>query len=115
MSVDSEYFMKKPCKQCPYRNDVKPYLRPERGEELAYHANNQYNSFTCHKTLEHDESGDVFKGENSKECAGFLSLLASIHGEKYVPDGFVPDYENCYNDPSEMIEVYDDPDFYFPK
>jgi hypothetical protein len=56
--------MKKPCQHCPFRRDVKPFLRPGRGKELAYHAQNPYNSFTCHKTLEHDEEGDVFADEN---------------------------------------------------
>jgi hypothetical protein len=95
--------MKKPCQHCPFRRDVKPFLRPGRGKELAYHAQNPYNSFTCHKTLEHDEEGDVFVGEKSLECAGFLTL--QINEGADCPKGFTPD-ENVYSDAYEMIDAY---------
>lgn len=52
--------MKAPCKHCPFRSDVKPYLTPHRREELAYAAQNPYNSFPCHKTTVSDEE---FGGE----------------------------------------------------
>lgn len=51
----NDHFMKQPCKHCPFRMDVKPFLTPERGIELAYHAQNPYNSFPCHKTTVSDE------------------------------------------------------------
>ena len=37
-------FIKNPCSHCPYRHDVKPFLTPERGEELAYLATNPYSN-----------------------------------------------------------------------
>ena len=40
-------FMKEPCKHCPFRRDVKPYLHPERAATIAYAAQNPYNSFYC--------------------------------------------------------------------
>lgn len=106
--------MKKPCEHCehcPYRNDVKPFLTPERGEELAYHAQNKYNSFPCHKTTisdEDDDSGQRYAGEKSKECAGFMTL--QINEGMRIPDGFEPAYEIVYTDASEMIYYYDNPD-----
>lgn len=89
-------FVKKPCKHCPYRNDVKPYLTLERTEELAYLPSNPYNDFLCHKTIEYDgyedhqgrSTGDF---EKSKTCAGFLTLRAQ-DGED-VPEGFEPSWE----------------------
>lgn len=102
-------FMKTPCKHCPFRNDVKPYLHPERAEELAYSAQNPHNSFACHKTTEYDEDsedGEMLVTENSKECAGFLTLRAE--GGEDVPEGFEPAWEICYTEPYEMTEAYEE-------
>lgn len=99
--------MKKPCAHCPYRSDVKPYLTPERGEELAYIAQNPYNSFHCHKTTvedEYSEESEMMVAENSKMCAGFLTLMAQC-GED-TPEGFEPSWELCYTDPYEMADAY---------
>lgn len=104
-----ENFMKSPCKSCPYRRDVKPYLRPERGTELAYLPQNPYNDFFCHKTIEHgeDEYGheDTYVGEDSLLCAGFLTLRAQ-DGEE-IPEGFEPAWDICYTDAYEMSNAYD--------
>jgi hypothetical protein len=98
--------MKTPCEHCPYRNDVKPFLHPERGEELAYHACNQYNSFPCHKTTvpsEYDD-GDMVTTSKSKECAGFVTL--QINEGMSVPEGFEPAYDIVYSDAWEMADAY---------
>lgn len=109
-------YMKKPCAHCPYRRDVKPYLHPKRGEQLAYHATNYYNDFPCHLTTEEDEedTGQRAVTENSKQCAGFLTLMANECGEGRIPDGFVPSYELVYNDASEMAYYYENPDEHEP-
>lgn len=102
------YYMKKPCKHCPFRNDVKPYLHPERAADIAYLAENPYSSFACHKTTEYDEDseeGEMMVTENSKECAGFLTLRAQA-GEE-VPEGFEPAWKMCYIDAHEMIDAYE--------
>lgn len=104
-----EEFVKIPCKHCPFRNDVTPYLHPERAAEIAYAALNQYSSFSCHKTTEYDnesEEGDMMVTERSKECAGFLTLRAQA-GED-VPKGFEPSWELCYIDEWDMIQAYED-------
>lgn len=100
----SDYFMKEPCKHCPYRRDVKPFVTQERFEELAHHAQNPYNSFTCHKTLESDEDGEgLIVTEKSLECAGFMTLQLAESGRK-PPAGFTPS-DKAYNDTWEMIEA----------
>jgi hypothetical protein len=108
----SEDFMKKPCQHCPFRRDVKPFLTNERAEEIAYAATNPYNFFPCHKTTEYDEDGDsgeMFTTEDSKECAGFLTLMVSETGDnRYEEEGFEPDYEGCYNEAYEMIAAYEE-------
>ena len=101
-----DYFMKQPCKHCPFRRDVKPFLTPARGEELAYHAQNPYNTFPCHKTTEYDEDsddGEMMVTAKSKECAGFLTL--QINEGADCPEGFEPSAE-VYADVYEMIDTY---------
>ena len=103
-------FMLRPCQHCPYRRDVKPFLTPERGEELAYHATNPYNFFPCHKTTVEDENSDEGESlvtEDSKECAGFLTLKITECGDEYTPEGFTPAYDVCYSDYYEMIDAYE--------
>lgn len=104
-----DYFMKSPCKHCPFRRDVKPFLHPERAAEIANHAYNPYNSFPCHKTTEpndDDEEGGMMATEDSKECAGFLTLQIQCGME--VPEGFTPAYDLVYEDAWEMTDAYED-------
>lgn len=100
--------MKQPCKHCPYRKNVKPYLHPKRGEELAYLAQNPYTSFSCHKTTVNDEEfggeGDkMVVTEKSKECAGLITL--KINEGMNCPEGFTPS-EYVYDDAYDMIDAY---------
>ena len=95
----------KPCKHCPFRKDVKPFLEPERGAEIAVGAYNKYNYFPCHKTTEADEESDAMHvTEKSKECAGFLTLQIKEGGRK-IPEGFKPS-ELIYESVDEMCSAY---------
>lgn len=106
-------FVKKPCDQCPFRTDVKPFLHPKRAQEIAFSARNRFSDFPCHKTFNHVEEGewehdDRIEGINGNQpltCAGFLSLRA--HEGFQTPDGFEPS-ELCYTDTYEMIEAYEE-------
>lgn len=107
-------YMKKPCPHCPYRRDVKPFLHPDRGAELAYAAQNEYNEFHCHKTTEtveyDDGENDRIATERSKMCAGFLTLMAQECGTERVASfypGFEPSWEVVYTDASEMCDAYE--------
>lgn len=100
-------FVKVPCKHCPFRNDVTPYLHPDRATEIAYVASNPYSSFPCHKTTEYNEETDELEETNaSKQCAGMLTMRAQA-GER-TPKGFEPAWELCYIDEWEMIQAYED-------
>ena len=102
-------YMKQPCQHCPFRNDVTPFLHPDRAAQLAYSAANPYSDFPCHKTTEPDEDseyGILLRVNTSKECAGFLTLRAQ-QGEE-VPEGFEPSYEICYIDDWDMIQAYEE-------
>lgn len=102
-------FMKVPCKHCPFRSDVTPYLRTSRAEQLAYAAQNHYNSFTCHKTTEYNEdTEDQEIVPTSKECAGFLTLVAQECGEEVLPEGFVPSYKMVYIDAYDMVGAHEE-------
>jgi hypothetical protein len=103
---NENWYMKQPCKHCPYRQDVKPFLRASRGEELAYHAQNPYNSFPCHKTTVSDDDEDErYCNDETKECAGFMTLQ-HIENDNTLPDGFIPNYDVVYGDIYEMIDSY---------
>lgn len=102
-------YMKKPCEHCPFRKDIKPFLRAKRGEELAYHAQNPYNSFTCHKTTvpdEESEESEMLVTENSKECAGFLTLQIIENGEECKPKGFEPAYDIVFDGSADMADAF---------
>jgi hypothetical protein len=103
-------FMKEPCLHCPYRKNIKPYLTPERGDELAYAVHNPYNTFPCHKTtvsVEDDEGEcDRIATENSKMCAGFLSLMKLELGyTTYDEDGFEAS-DDVYESSESMTEAH---------
>lgn len=89
-------YMKKPCAQCPFRRDVRPYLHPDRAYEIAAASENPYNEFSCHKTTESTDDGRIVTAE-SKECAGFLTLRAN-YTERGLPEGFEPAFKECYED-----------------
>jgi len=100
--------MTKPCKRCPFRHDVKPFLHPLRGEELAYHTQNPYNTFTCHSTIEFDEDdyGEYISNpEATKVCAGFMTLQYNENGNT-LPKGWEPSYDLVYEDVYDMIDAY---------
>lgn len=106
------WYMKKPCEHCPFRNDVKPFLRPERGSDLAYSATNPYNSFPCHKTTVSDddsEDGEMLVTGTTKECAGFMTLQ-HIECDNSLPKGFEPAYDIVYNEAFTMSQAYEDQD-----
>lgn len=101
-------FVKKPCKHCPFRVDVTPFLHPARAMDIAYISENPYSSFTCHNTLESNDDGESVIGGNSLECAGMLTMRAQYLGEESLPEGFDPSYRMCYVDPLEMYQAYEE-------
>lgn len=104
-------YIKKPCKNCPFRNDITPYLHPARAAELAAAAVNPYSDFTCHSTIEYDGDEDILgraTGDfsRSKTCAGFLTLRAQ--GGEDTPEGFEPSWKICYTDDWDMIDAHEE-------
>jgi len=69
--------LKKPCSNCPFRNDIKPYLTFDRAEEILDGLINQQQSFSCHKTNDFIDD-DAIETENTQHCAGALILLEKL-------------------------------------
>ena len=67
-----------PCKDCPFRTDVKPYLRPDRVMEICANIIERQQTFACHKTTEHDEDGDPIHSNDEQHCAGALVFLERL-------------------------------------
>jgi hypothetical protein len=68
-----------PCHNCPFRKDIRPYLRAGRIREIVQSLFAGQN-FPCHKTTVDDEEGeDLIEAEDSEQCAGAEIFLAH-HG-----------------------------------
>lgn len=81
--------LRKPCKDCPFRNDIRPFIHPERAAEIARGVLEEDLTFTCHKTIsgentdedeyayEEDPTAEVsyVPGPQDQMCAGALVLI----------------------------------------
>lgn len=67
--MSGPYSLTTPCDKCPFRSDVRPFLRPERVWNI-------YLGISCHKTTsdEEDENGDPLPSDEEITCAGFLIM-----------------------------------------
>lgn len=78
-----KFDLRRPCKECPFRNDRPGYLTRERARQIAHALDpgrpDLGGSFTCHKTTvpadDEDEDGDMMDGPNAQHCAGALIML----------------------------------------
>jgi hypothetical protein len=74
----------RPCKTCPFRNDVHPYLRKARVLEIVESICDRQESFPCHKTVNYnsvrydEENDEEFDRDRTGEsqCAGAEIFLA---------------------------------------
>jgi hypothetical protein len=74
----------RPCPRCPFRSDIRPFLRPDRAEEIGDAITQGQQTFTCHETTVpcDDEDGEAFgemqDGPKAQHCAGALILLEKL-------------------------------------
>jgi len=71
-----KYNLKRPCKHCPFRNDIRPFLRPDRAEEIADSL--VRGEFPCHETLDYSDCGNDSAPQDTEKtahCAGALIML----------------------------------------
>lgn len=62
----------RPCKHCPFRNDITPFLRPERAADIAASLQ-RGEDFPCHSTVDYSQTsaGDA---SNAARCAGAMII-----------------------------------------
>lgn len=65
----------KPCKDCPFRSDVRPYLTTRRVREIIAGLIGAQATFACHKTTKCDDEGETIETRKTEHCAGALILL----------------------------------------
>lgn len=71
--------LKRPCRLCPFRYNIKGFLTKERVKDLESGLIDQQATFTCHETNEYDdETGEGIESKESKHCAGALILLEKL-------------------------------------
>lgn len=73
----------RPCEHCPFRTDIRPYLRASRVWEIEESLDQGH--FPCHETLNYDdledgEEPDTIKmlTDKSAHCAGAMILLEKL-------------------------------------
>ncbi len=69
--------LKSPCRNCPFRTDILPFLESARAQDLARMlGDNGGTHFVCHKTVEYnnDDGGKITP--DTKVCAGAMILAA---------------------------------------
>lgn len=74
-----KFTLTKPCKDCPFRTDNGFILNTSRVRDICTAITVQQHSFTCHKTIEHDEDGEPIRGGDEIHCAGALIMLERMN------------------------------------
>jgi len=67
-----------PCKHCPFRTDVTPYLRTARAQDICDSITHRDMSFACHKTTKHDDEGEHIPTSKEQHCAGATIMLEKM-------------------------------------
>ena len=104
-----KYDLRTPCSNCPFRSDVKPYIRPERVEEIIGQ------EFSCHKTTTCKERDNDHS--EAQHCAGSLILhekMAQPHQMMRIMErlgGYdrtkLDMYASVYDAAESMIEAHE--------
>lgn len=70
-----KYEMTNPCPKCPFRTDIRPFLRKARAREIV----DSGAQFQCHATVDYADTDDDGNGHantpNAQHCAGALIML----------------------------------------
>jgi hypothetical protein len=76
-----KFDLQQPCQKCPFRTDIKPFIRGDRAAEIAESLMQQEGSFPCHVTTRHDDDGEYVPRSDGGEqhCAGALIMLEKMN------------------------------------
>lgn len=73
--MSKPYTLTTPCKDCPFRTDVAPFLSHDRARSIADDCSESAN-FYCHKTVDYDsDDGASTISGRARVCAGFLITM----------------------------------------
>ena len=70
------YKLTKPCANCPFRTDIKAFLRGTRAEDIAEGLLHN-KEFHCHKTIDYSEE-EPKETQQTQHCAGALIILEKM-------------------------------------
>lgn len=75
-----KFNMKTPCKDCPFRSDIKPFITASRAREIIQTTVLGEAHFHCHKTLKYGGSADEehIDDTNGQVCAGSLIMAERL-------------------------------------
>jgi len=68
------YGLVRPCKLCPFRSDIDPYLNRARVREIVESLRSGA-IFPCHETTEFDDDGEPIRNDGEIHCAGALIVM----------------------------------------
>jgi hypothetical protein len=71
----------RPCKTCPFRADITPYLPIARVRGIVRSITDLDQTFSCHNTNTFDDDGGVAETRESQHCAG--ALIFRLRNEDY--------------------------------
>lgn len=74
-----KYDLVRPCKDCPFRTDIKAFLTPARAREICDSMIQRQMTFSCHKLNEFRDNGEVVEGDKAQHCAGALIFLERLN------------------------------------
>lgn len=74
-----KYDLIRPCKDCPFRTDVRAFLTTARAREICDSLIRQQATFSCHKLNEYGGDGEAREGASSQHCAGALIFLERMN------------------------------------
>lgn len=66
--------IKRPCEHCPFRRDVRPFLRNSFARQLTTELRNDMNWFACHETTG-ATNGKRIRAANQSHCIGAAIVL----------------------------------------
>lgn len=70
--------LKRPCTNCPFRTDIRPFLNPSRAAEICNAMLVADESFWCHKTIDYGGESEGETTKKTQHCAGALILLEKL-------------------------------------
>lgn len=111
-----KFDLTRPCKNCPFRKDIRPYLPANRCEEILNAITSEQRTFSCHETT--GVKGN--KKVEEQHCAGATILLEKIEKPnqwmRWMERLYMYDHNKLdmnapvYDSLEEMQEAYDGQD-----